>query len=235
MLRPLPVPALASAAPAMAVLRASMVTKLYGSTIALWRADFDAKSGELVALEGPNASGKTTLLRILAGLTAPTSGRVSWTGVAGDRGPRVAHVGHESHLYMALTPLENLRLTAHLARRGVEAGMRACDRLGLTPFVGTRCQHLSSGTLRRVALARALTADPDVLLLDEPFASLDAAAARATADILVDLANRGRLVVLAAHEEAFVHDVATRIIRLDGGRIVADDALRSVSPAVLHA
>ena len=118
MLRPLPVPALASAAPAMAVLRASMVTKLYGSTIALWRADFDAKSGELVALEGPNASGKTTLLRILAGLTAPTSGRVSWTGVAGDRGPRVAHVSHESHLYMALTPLENLRLTAHLARRG---------------------------------------------------------------------------------------------------------------------
>ncbi len=225
MLRPLPVPDLAPAtAPDSVVLRASTVTKLYGSTVALWRADLDVRSGELVVLQGPNGSGKTTLLRILAGLTAPTAGRVAWTGTVGGRSLRVAHVGHEAHLYMALTPFENLRLTAHLARRDVEAGLRLCERLGLTTYLGTPCLQLSSGTLRRVAMARALAADPDVLLLDEPFASLDAAAGEATADVLLEFAALGRLVVLAAHEEACVRNIATRLVPRHGGQIVADDA-----------
>ncbi len=221
MLRPIPASALA---PDKAVLRASTVTKLYGGTVALWRADLDVRSGELVALLGPNASGKTTLLRILAGLTAPTSGRVTWTGTVGDRSHRVAHVGHEAHLYMALTPFENLRLTAQLARRDIETGLRLCERLGLTSCLGTPCLQLSSGTLRRVAVARALTADPDVLLLDEPFASLDAAAGEAAAAVLLEFAALGRLVVLAAHEEVVVRTIATRLVRLYGGQIVSDDA-----------
>ncbi len=207
------------------VMHASAVTKLYGSTVALWRAEITVRSGDLVALHGPNASGKTTLLRILAGLTAPTSGGVAWMDGAGAPAPRIGYVGHASHLYLALTPFEILRLTAHLARCDVEAGLRLCERLGVAAFMTTPCGELSSGTLRRVALARALATDPDVLLLDEPFASLDVVAAEATAAVLAEVAARGRLVVLAAHEEALTRGIATRLVRLDGGRIVADDAV----------
>lgn len=228
-MRPLPPPCPGLTARLPRAVEARAITKLYGSTVALWRADLSLRSGELVAVQGPNASGKSTLLRILAGLTPPTSGQITWMDAGGTGRPRIAHVGHESHLYIALSPLENLRLTAHLARRDLEAGLRACDRLGLTSFLGIPCQQLSSGTLRRVAVARALASDPDALLLDEPFASLDAVAVAAMSEVLVDAAAEGRLVVVAVHEDAIVEAIATRVLRLDSGRIIANDVVHRQS------
>lgn len=206
-------------------LHAVGVTKLYGHTIALWQADLGATSGELVALHGPNASGKSTLLRIIAGLTAPTAGRVFWAGAAGAPAPRIAHVGHATHLYGGLTPLENVALTARLARRDPSVGLELLERLGVAQVAASPCRELSAGTLRRVALARALVADPDVVLLDEPFASLDAAAAEVTAAVLGHLHGAGRLVIYASHNEARTQGLATRVVELGAGRIVADTRL----------
>ncbi|HVA86762.1 MAG TPA: ATP-binding cassette domain-containing protein [Candidatus Saccharimonadales bacterium] len=203
-------------------LQAVGVTKLYGHTIALWRVELTATSGELVAVHGPNASGKSTFLRIIAGLTAPTTGRVVWAGVAGAPAPRIALVGHASHLYGGLTPIENVALTARLARRDQRVGLELLERLGVARVSASLCRDLSAGTLRRVALARALAADPDVVLLDEPFASLDAAASVATAEMLEHLHATGRLVFYAGHDEARTRGLATRVIELDRGRIVAD-------------
>lgn len=204
--------------PARAVI-ASSLTKIYGQTVALWRVDLTVRSGEIVAVGGPNGSGKSTLLRVLAGLTAPTAGSVASSGEAGGPPPRVAFVGHATHLLGALTPAENLRLTSRLARRHCDPD-RWLGSLGIGPSVARPCRELSSGTQRRVALARALMTDPDVLLLDEPFAGLDRAASDLAEDVLGLAAREGRIIVLASHDTERAARLATRSIALDAGHLV---------------
>ncbi len=204
-------------------LRATNLTKLYGETVALWNVDLAARGGELVAVLGPNASGKTTLLRILAGLTAPTGGRISWSGSSTGR-PRIAYVGHATHLFEALTPLENLELAARLAGRDPRLAVELLGRLGIESSAGRRCGGLSAGTLRRVALARALATAPDALILDEPFASLDGAAADVVVEVLAGAGRDGRLVVVATHDDARSRILATKSVWLSGGRVAPPDS-----------
>jgi len=200
---------------------ATGLTKLYGETVALWQVDLRAASRELVAVQGPNASGKSTLLRTIAGLTAPTRGRFTWASEAGASRPRLAFVGHAGHLYEALTPLENLRLAARLARADNIDLLDLLDRLGLAAVAATRCGELSAGTSRRVAIGRAIATDPDVLLVDEPFAAQDQAAGNDVAALLADLALEGRLVIIASHDDARSRSIATRNVFLEGGHVAA--------------
>lgn len=202
-------------------LTATGLTKLYGETVALWRVDLGAASRELVVVHGPNASGKSTLLRVIAGLTAATRGQVTWATEAGGSRPRLAFVGHAGHLYDALTPLENLRLAARLARAENVDLLKVLDGLGLAASVATRCGDLSAGTARRVAIGRAIATDPDVLLVDEPFAAQDQAAGNVVAALLADLALEGRLVIVASHDDVRSRSIATRIVSLDAGHLVA--------------
>ena len=200
---------------------AASLTKLYGATVALWHVDLHAASRELVAVHGPNASGKSTLLRVIAGLTAATGGRVTWATEAGESRPRLAFVGHAGHLYDALTPLENLRLAARLAGAENRDLPGMLDGLGLAAVAATRCGELSAGTARRVALGRAIATDPDVLLVDEPFAAQDRAAGDLVAALLVDLVLEGRLVIIASHDDARSRSIATRNMSLEDGRLTA--------------
>ena len=207
---------------------ASALTKVYGETVALWQVDLWATSRDVIAIHGPNGSGKSTLLRVLAGLTATTRGSVVWTAPAGAGRPRIAFVGHAGHLYEALSPLENLHLAARLSRTDADRIPFVIDRLGLVEAAAVQCQRLSAGTLRRVAIARATAIDPDVLLIDEPFAAQDRAAANLVSTLLSELAGEGRLVIVASHDDARSQAVATRIVFLDGGQIVeADEKLAS--------
>ena len=200
------------------VLTANGLSKLYGSTLAVVGVDFTARTGELVVLRGPNASGKSTLLRLLAGLTSPSAGRVTLTGDAGAR-TKVAFVGHAGHLFDDLSPEENLVLAARMADADAANILALLDRLGLAVVARSRCRGLSSGTLRRVALARALATDPAVLLVDEPFAGLDAGAADRVAGVLAAARDDGRLVIVASHEDARLSRLADRTIELVGGRL----------------
>ena len=206
-------------------LRTTDVTKLYGETVALWGVSFDATSGSLLAIHGANASGKTTLMRIIAGLTSPTRGRVSWTAAAPGRPPRIGLLGHATHLFDELTAIENVALAARLARRDEAAAVDLLGRLGVGRHGARRAGGLSSGTRRRVGLARALATDPDVVLVDEPFAGLDEAAAGLVARALADARDEGRLVMVATHDDARSRLIATRIIRLEDGRIRRDDSV----------
>lgn len=203
-------------------LRATNLTKLYGETVALWNVDLAVRGGELLAILGPNASGKTTLLRILAGLTAPTGGRLSWTNSA-TRRPKIAYVGHATHLFEALTPLENLELAARLAGRDPRPAVELLGRLGIESCAGRRCVGLSAGTLRRVALGRALATAPDALILDEPFASLDGAAADVVVEVLAGASREGRLIVMATHDDARSRILATKSVLLSAGRLAGPD------------
>jgi NitT/TauT family transport system ATP-binding protein len=146
-----------------------------GGLHALGNVSFDIHPQEFVCVLGPSGSGKSTLLRILAGLLAPTSGTFSFTG---GLQPRIGVVFQQSNLMPWRSVLENITLPLELEGvNGGEARTKAqelVDLVGLQGFESTWPRDLSGGMAQRVAIARALIHDPDILLLDEPFGSLDA-------------------------------------------------------------
>ena len=199
--------------------RAAALTKVFGDTIALWNVDLEGRSGELVAVHGNNGSGKTTLLRIVAGLVAPTRGHVGWATDRPGAIPRIGLLGHANHLFDELTAIENVTLAAKLARRDEALALDLLGRLGVAASGARRAGELSAGTRRRVGLARVLATDPDVLLVDEPFAGLDRSAADRVAATLGESWREGRLVLIATHDDARSQFVATTRVWLEGGRM----------------
>lgn len=200
-------------------LRARILTKVFGSTVALWRIDLSLRTGEPLAIRGPNGSGKSTLLRLLAGVMSPTAGAVTIESAPGAPPPRIAYMGHSTHLFGALTPAENVHLAARLARRWDDPE-RWLDELGVSAFAHRRCQDLSAGIQRRVALARALATEPDLLLLDEPFVGLDERAAGRVEQVLGQTAASGAMLAFASHDAARSGRLAMVSVQLDAGRLV---------------
>lgn len=200
-------------------LRVTSLTKVFGETIALWDVDFDCRSTELITVQGTNGSGKSTLLRIIAGVVAPTRGRVAWTTDSPAARSRIGLLGHATHLFDELSAIENVELAATLAHRDVHVAADLLGRLGVGEHAGRRVGNLSAGTRRRVGLARMLATDPDVLLVDEPFAGLDSAAADRVAGALADARDDGRLIIIATHDDERSRSITTRTVRLDEGRV----------------
>ena len=154
------------------------VTKVYDSGVsALGPLDLDVGNGELVSLLGPSGCGKSTALRLIAGLSAPSSGSVGVATRAGGAGRGIGFVFQEPTLMPWTDVRENVRLPLKLAHMpAAEANARVKDALaqvGLAEFAGAYPRELSGGMKMRVSLARALVTDPDILLMDEPFAALD--------------------------------------------------------------
>jgi ABC-type polar amino acid transport system ATPase subunit len=202
-----------------------------GSRTILDGVDLQAAVGEIVALMGLSGSGKTTILRVLAGLERADAGEIEV--------PRSGMVFQFHFLFEHLTALENICLApmhVHRLSRG-EAEARARALLGELG-VGHREQalprELSGGEAQRVAIARALAVDPPVLLLDEPTASLDPARRNDLGDALRQLAASGRTLLLTSHDDDFVRDFATRVVVLANGRVVEEGAARLVLEHAQH-
>jgi heme exporter protein A len=182
------------------------VSHAFGDRVVLRDVDLRLEPGASLALLGPNGSGKSTLLRLVAGLGRPTRGRVLVDGsVPSEAGPagrrRVGYVAHRPLVWGGLTPAENLRLYAQLYGVGNGAVDAALDRVGLAGRRDDRTTELSQGLRQRLGIARALLHDPDLLLLDEPHASLDEESAAAV-DRLIRDARGTRTLVLATHDRA---------------------------------
>ena len=178
------------------MIRARGLTKRYGDKRVLEGLDLDVARGGFLLVTGPNGSGKTTLLRLCAGLAAPTRGELD---VAAARST-IGFLSHDSLVYRELTPLENLDLYGRLYRveeRRERMGM-LLERFGLWEERHVRVGTFSRGMLQRLALCRTLLHEPELVLLDEPFAGLDAEGAEVVDRELRDLAGR-RTVVLATH------------------------------------
>ena len=219
-----------SSRPRFAV-RAAAVTKLFGDTIALWDVSIDCGSGGLLAVHGANGSGKSTLLRVVAGLTAPTRGRIAWTSDAPGTQPRIGFLGHASHLFDELTAIENVALAARLAGRDDAIAIDLLGGLGVDGHGARRAHDLSAGTRRRVGLARVLATDPDVLLVDEPFAGLDERAGDVVGRVLAEARDDGRVVMIATHDGTRSRLIATESVELRSGRIRANDLTTTVAVA----
>lgn len=203
-------------------LRAESLYKQYGPFTAVDGVSFEVETGERVGLLGPNGSGKTTTLRILAGLTSPTEGRVTvddeeYTPDAYQVRRKVGFVSHETMLYENLTARENLAFHADL--RGVPE-FRIDDVLDLVDLRNRASglpREFSHGMKKRLSLARAELDPPQILLMDEPFSGLDQFSTETVKELLED-----RTVVLVTHEFEVALDVCTRLIILDRGEVVFD-------------
>jgi ABC-type multidrug transport system ATPase subunit len=186
------------------------IGRRFGHRAVLSGIDLGVDRGGFLLVTGPNGSGKTTLLRLLAGLLAPTAGTLE---VRVDRG-RVGFLGHEPLLYRELTALENLDLYGRLYRipeRRERIGM-LLERFGLWDARGEPVSDFSRGMVQRLALCRTLLHDPELLLMDEPFSSLDAEGAELLQSELADRA--GRTLVVASHQPERITAHATERLAL---------------------
>jgi len=185
------------------------------------RVDLTARAGQLLALRGPSGSGKTTVLSVLAGLLTPASGTVTFrgapmTGLA-HRQRTVGLVFQAFNLVPSLTAAENvmapLVLTGTSRRTASARALTLLETLGLSHRAGHRPGALSGGEQQRVAFARALVRDPPLLLADEPTAHLDGDHVCTVLELLRGLAEAGRLVVVATHDDR-VSDLADVVVHL---------------------
>lgn len=179
--------------------------------------DFHAATGEIVALMGLSGSGKTTILRVIAGLETPDAGQV----VAAKAGMVFQFHYLFEHLSaidnVTLAPLHVLQVPADAAASRAQSLL---DQLGVGHRASALPRELSGGEAQRVAIARALAVDPPLLLLDEPTASLDPARRNDLGDTLRALARSGRALVMTSHDDDFVREFATRVVVLAGGEVV---------------
>ncbi|MDA8313513.1 MAG: heme ABC exporter ATP-binding protein CcmA [Actinomycetota bacterium] len=198
---------------------------LAGRFPALSGVDLDIAPGEVVAVLGANGAGKTSLLRACAGLIPVTSGEASVLGcdLRRDRTDvrrRVGLLGHDPSLYDELTAVENVRFAVRAAGGGTDRVDGALDRLGLTGRLRrTPAMRMSAGQRRRTALAALVARGPDLWLLDEPHAGLDADARALVGSLVAEVVASGVTVVLTSHEPALALPLADRVALMSGGRI----------------
>jgi len=207
-------------------LRTRDLVREYGSVRAVDRVTLQLADGEILTLFGPNGAGKTSLLRMLAGSLRPTSGEI-WVG--GDRlrsgeparHRRIGVLSHQTFLYGSLTAEENLRFYGRLFDLP-DLGSRIEERLalmGLWDRASTPVARLSRGLRQRLALARALLHDPEIVLLDEPYTGLDPHAASLLRGVLEELRDGRRTVLLVTHNLTQGLELADRVGILVRGRL----------------
>lgn len=193
-----------------------------GPTTILDRLSLTIVPGAPTLIVGPNGAGKTSLLRLCMGLDMPSTGRITWGGRA-DRAMARRAILFQRPVMLRRTAAANIAFA--LAQAGLPRGQRAqrvaalLDRVGLSDLAQRPARRLSGGEQQRLALARALARDPEVLLLDEPTANLDPAATRSVEEIVLGAAQSGIKIVMASHDLGQVRRLAGDVIFLVRGAL----------------
>lgn len=222
------------------ILQARNITKWFGDadnkTYALKEVSFDVNYGEMLYIVGPSGSGKTTLLSIVSGILRPNEGTVTikekdiW-GLSDDaltdfRLFTIGFVFQDFHLFPTLTSRENVSIPLILQKKDwesslIEAG-KALEIVGLKDRADLAPKRLSIGEQQRVAISRAIITQPDLLILDEPTASLDGETGKKVIKFIKEnILNDKRAIIVVTHDNR-IYDFATRIIRMEDGKIVPE-------------
>ncbi|MGQ3414209.1 ABC transporter ATP-binding protein [Natrinema sp. LN54] len=221
----------------MAILEVHDLRKEYGGFTAVEGSSFEIERGEVFGVVGPNGAGKTTTLKMLAGLIEPTAG----TAVVAGHTPgepamqrRLGFLPEESPLYEEMTAIDYLEFFADLydvpadvARERIHDSL---DRLDLE-HRDRRIGNMSKGMQRKVAIARALVNDPDVLIFDEPASGLDPLTTNYIIEFTRELSEEGKTIVFSAHNLFHVESICDRIVIMNDGRIVARGTLEAIRDA----
>ena len=201
------------------------VWKYFGDFPAVHDVSFEVSSGSILALLGRNGAGKTTVLRMMAGLLRASRGQIQvnpFDGPEANGRALIGMVGHGEWIYNDLTAEENLEFFARLYR--VKDAPRKIDHwletTGLDRFRRSRASEFSRGMRQRLAIARAFLHEPNVVLLDEPWTALDDRATALLTSLVVDNQKHGRTVVICSHQLREALEVATDVVVLDRGRVV---------------
>jgi ABC-2 type transport system ATP-binding protein len=206
------------------------LVKKYGDITAVNDISLTIPRGEFFAMLGPNAAGKTTTLKMLAGLMKPTSGCARVCGFDMQLQPlearkRIAYVPDFPFLYDKLTAWEFFRFTGQLFKMAdakIEANAQELiKRFHLKDFVNRSLEGLSHGTRQRVAIVSALLHDPEVFVIDEPMVGLDPQHARVVKDVFKERSQAGVTVLVSTHQLSIAEEMADRIGIIHGGKLVA--------------
>lgn len=209
--------------------------------------DLAIAPGEALGVVGANGSGKSTLINLIAGAEKPNAGAIRWAGepIGGSTPVRIARAGI-ARTFQSLKMVDGMSVLDNVSAgdwRGVDRGyahgkaVELLGRLGLADVAWRPCGTLPPGLRRRAELARALIAGPSLLLLDEPAAGLTAEERASLAETLSRLNREGTTLVVVEHDLDFLTRFASRLVCLDGGRIIADGAPERIrdDPAVVAA
>lgn len=203
------------------LIQAEGLRKGYGQRTVVDGLNMDIREGEVLAIIGPNGAGKSTTLDLLLGLRRPDAGTITyWTT---DPSPHVGLQLQSTPFFPGFTSIENLRMFAafygkRLKDTQLMEHLRSC---GLEEVAKTDALRLSGGQQKRLAIAMALVHSPKLLFLDEPTAALDPRARRDIRDLIRSLADKGTSIVFTSHDMEEVHKLASRLVLIRDGRIIA--------------
>jgi len=202
------------------------VHKTFGDITALEDVTFTAPHGSVTVLLGPNGAGKTTTVRLTTGALLADHGDIRILGLSplddGDEvRSRVGVVAPKPAFYDQLTGWENLQFAATIFEATEESAMAAAERFGIDHALKQEVGGYSTGMRTRLALARAVVHDPQVLMLDEPTAGLDPESARAVLDLIKEMAGRGRTIVMCTHLLHEAEGIADQVVLMDTGSVRA--------------
>src|SRR6202163_3273184 len=220
------------------MLKISELYQRFGERIAVDKLSLAVGKGELVGLVGRNGAGKTTTMRAVMGIFQPSGGTITWSGhpVSLSDRLRFGYMPEERGLYPQMRVLNQIAYFAQLhgvePRAATSQAQQWLTRLGLEGREQDRVVALSHGNQQRVQLAVDLVYQPDLLILDEPFAGLDPSAVDFLSDVLRAEAARGTAVLFSSHQLDLVERLCQRIVILEQGRVVANGTLDELRAAV---
>lgn len=219
------------------MLTVDRLEKSFDEVRALDGCSLEVKSGQMLGLLGPNGAGKTTLMRGVFGLIRPDGGAITWHGSPIDATTRrrFGYMPEERGLYPKLEVRWQLVYLARLHGMGELAAGTAADRwleqFSLSDRATSRVSELSHGNQQRVQLISALIHEPELVILDEPFAGLDPIASEFMASVLAELATRGTAILFSSHQLDVVEDLCREVVIMHRGRVVLEGAIDELRAA----
>ena len=197
------------------------ITKQIGTTTILENICLTMKCGQIYGITGENGSGKTMLMRVIAGLVNPSSGQLMFDGKNRvDADPNIGIMIENASLYLELSGRENLRLLASIRKRATNEEIdQAIRRVGLEPEDKRTFRKYSLGMKQRLMLAQAIMEQPEVLLLDEPTNAIDRKGVELVHQIMNEEEQRGAVVLLASHVDYDIRSLCSRVFLIEKGQL----------------